>query len=76
MQLSGALVLPEHCILHCAKVDEEYKLQMTVKDQAMVYINGYEIETQTTRDLAHSDRLVIGNHHFFRINLPKPKYVK
>ena len=74
VQLSGALVLPEHCVLHCVQENEEYKLQMTVKDQAMVYVNGHEIEAQTTRDLVHSDRLVIGNHHFFRISLPKPKY--
>lgn len=73
MQLSGALVLPQHCVLHCEFVGDTHRVTMTRFADALIYVNGHECKAGEgePQELHNSDRLIIGNHHFFRVNLPK-----
>lgn len=72
VQLAGALVLPQHCILHCERDGDSHKVDMTALPEALIYVNGHEVAPER-RELHHGDRVIIGNHHFFRVNIPRPR---
>lgn len=65
IQLSGLGIQPEHCVITIE--DGELFLEPLVN--ARSYINGSQV-TQRTQ-LKHGDRIVWGNHHFFRVNCPR-----
>lgn len=65
IQLSGLGIQPEHCIITI----EDGCLYMTPFTNARCFINGSPVNDRT--QLQHGDRIVWGNHHFFRINCPK-----
>jgi kinesin family member 13 len=65
IQLSGLGIQPEHCVL---KMEGE-KLYTIPLEGARTYVNGFPITEKTL--LHHGDRLLWGNHHFFRVNCPK-----
>eukprot|EP00045_Choanoeca_perplexa_P016795 m.231199 g.231199 ORF g.231199 m.231199 type:complete len:1500 (+) comp17361_c0_seq2:265-4764(+) len=75
VQLSGTLVLPKHCTFVCRPADDEgeYTVTLRSEEEATVFINGHELEPGTTQSLVHSDRLVIANNYFFRLNVPSKK---
>jgi kinesin family protein 13 len=66
IQLSGLGIQPEHCLVSV----EEGDLFLTPLEGARTYVNGTPITEKTL--LHHGDRLLWGNHHFFRVNCPKP----
>ncbi|KAF5284466.1 hypothetical protein FQA39_LY17041 [Lamprigera yunnana] len=65
IQLSGLGIQPEHCIISI----EDGHLFMEPFANARSFINGSQVTERT--QLQHGDRIVWGNHHFFRINCPK-----
>ncbi|KAJ3639965.1 hypothetical protein Zmor_003291 [Zophobas morio] len=65
IQLSGLGIQPEHCIITI----EDGGLFLEPLTNARSYINGSQV-TQRTQ-LRHGDRIVWGNHHFFRVNCPR-----
>lgn len=65
IQLSGLGIQPEHCIITI----EDGGLFLEPVANARSYINGSQV-TQRTQ-LRHGDRIVWGNHHFFRVNCPR-----
>ncbi|XP_045481473.1 kinesin-like protein KIF13A isoform X2 [Harmonia axyridis] len=65
IQLSGLGIQPEHCIITI----EEGELFLEPLTNARSFINGSQV-TQRTQ-LRHGDRIVWGNHHFFRVNCPR-----
>lgn len=65
IQLSGLGIQPEHCIITI----EDGELFLEPVANARSYINGSQV-TQRTQ-LRHGDRIVWGNHHFFRVNCPR-----
>eukprot|EP00049_Salpingoeca_infusionum_P007204 m.117134 g.117134 ORF g.117134 m.117134 type:complete len:1509 (+) comp13624_c0_seq3:124-4650(+) len=70
--LGGVMVLPKHCAFECEKAAEGiYTVSLTPFDDALVFVNGEDIEPNTTVMLEHSSRIILGNHHFFRLNIPK-----
>ncbi|XP_014668068.1 PREDICTED: kinesin-like protein KIF13A [Priapulus caudatus] len=66
IQLSGLGIMPEHCIVDIVDGD----VFMSPLEGARTCVNGSVIKDQTL--LKHGDRVLWGNHHFFRINCPKP----
>uniref|UniRef100_A0A8C0GBT0 Kinesin family member 13A n=1 Tax=Chelonoidis abingdonii TaxID=106734 RepID=A0A8C0GBT0_CHEAB len=68
IQLFGIGIQPEHCEIDIA-LDGEVSL--TPKENARSCVNGTLVCTAT--QLWHGDRILWGNNHFFRINLPKRK---
>ncbi|NXA46972.1 KI13A protein, partial [Nothocercus julius] len=68
IQLFGIGIQPEHCEIDIA-VDGEVTL--TPKENARSCVNGALVCSVT--QLWHGDRILWGNNHFFRINLPKRK---
>uniref|UniRef100_A0A8C5TB24 Kinesin family member 13A n=1 Tax=Malurus cyaneus samueli TaxID=2593467 RepID=A0A8C5TB24_9PASS len=68
IQLFGIGIQPEHCEIDIA-LDGEVTL--TPKENARSCVNGALICSVT--QLWHGDRILWGNNHFFRINLPKRK---
>ncbi|NWX87765.1 KI13A protein, partial [Nothoprocta pentlandii] len=68
IQLFGIGIQPEHCEIDIA-VDGEVTL--TPKENARSCVNGALVCSLT--QLWHGDRILWGNNHFFRINLPKRK---
>ncbi|XP_013817526.2 kinesin-like protein KIF13A [Apteryx mantelli] len=68
IQLFGIGIQPEHCEIDIA-LDGEVTL--TPKENARSCVNGALVCSVT--QLWHGDRLLWGNNHFFRINLPKRK---
>lgn len=66
IQLSGLGIQPEHCIL---TIEEEQKLYMTPLANARSFVNGSSVIEKTL--LHNGDRILWGNHHFFRVNCPK-----
>ncbi|XP_041975896.1 kinesin-like protein KIF13A isoform X3 [Aricia agestis] len=65
IQLSGLGIQPQHCVLEvCGGV-----LHMTPGAGARCFVNGAPANTRTR--LNHADRILWGNHHFFRVNCPK-----
>ncbi|XP_059481863.1 kinesin-like protein KIF13A isoform X5 [Neocloeon triangulifer] len=65
IQLSGLGIQPEHCVLTV----EDEKLYIIPLEGARTYVNGSPLTDKTL--LHHGDRLLWGNHHFFRVNCPK-----
>ncbi|XP_071054782.1 kinesin-like protein KIF13A isoform X3 [Onthophagus taurus] len=65
IQLSGLGIQPEHCLITI----EDGLVFMEPFSNARSYINGSQIVKKT--QLRHGDRIVWGNHHFFRVNCPK-----
>ncbi|XP_043288221.1 kinesin-like protein KIF13A isoform X4 [Venturia canescens] len=65
IQLHGLGILPEHCIITI----EESGLYMTPINGARCFVNGSQVVEKTP--LMHGDRIVWGNHHFFRVNCPR-----
>eukprot|EP00730_Choanoeca_flexa_P005630 TRINITY_DN11987_c0_g1_i1.p1 TRINITY_DN11987_c0_g1~~TRINITY_DN11987_c0_g1_i1.p1 ORF type:complete len:1495 (+),score=462.43 TRINITY_DN11987_c0_g1_i1:149-4633(+) len=74
VQLSGTLVLPKHCVLTSKPAQEgEYAVTITTEEDATVFVNGHELEPGSTVPIEHSDRLIIANNHFFRLNIPSTR---
>ncbi|XP_046837020.1 kinesin-like protein KIF13B isoform X2 [Vespa crabro] len=65
IQLHGLGILPEHCVITI----EETGLYMTPLNGARCFVNGNQVVDKTP--LLHGDRIVWGNHHFFRVNCPR-----
>ncbi|KAM6135226.1 kinesin-like protein KIF13A [Pterocles gutturalis] len=68
IQLFGIGIQPEHCEIDIA-LDGEVTLRP--KENARSCVNGALVCSVT--QLWHGDRILWGNNHFFRINLPKRK---
>ncbi|XP_076999554.1 kinesin-like protein KIF13A isoform X3 [Tamandua tetradactyla] len=68
IQLFGIGIQPEHCEIDIASDGE---VCLTPKESARSCVNG--VPVCTTTQLWHGDRILWGNNHFFRINLPKRK---
>lgn len=65
IQLSGLGIQPEHCVIEL----HEGALVLTPVSNARCFVNGAPI-TQPC-PVYHGDRILWGNHHFFRVNCPK-----
>ncbi|XP_017772629.1 PREDICTED: kinesin-like protein KIF13B isoform X2 [Nicrophorus vespilloides] len=65
IQLSGLGIQPEHCVITI----EDGCLFLEPLANARSYINGSQVSTKTP--LKNGDRIVWGNHHFFRVNCPR-----
>ncbi|KAK9889176.1 hypothetical protein WA026_004456 [Henosepilachna vigintioctopunctata] len=65
IQLSGLGIQPEHCTISI----EDGELFLEPLSNARSFINGSQVTTRT--QLRHGDRIVWGNHHFFRVNCPR-----
>uniref|UniRef100_UPI0035901023 kinesin-like protein KIF13A n=1 Tax=Myxine glutinosa TaxID=7769 RepID=UPI0035901023 len=68
IQLCGIGILPEHCTIDI-NTDEEVLLSPS--PAARTCVNGKKITTPTA--LWHGDRILWGNNHYFRANLPRRK---
>ncbi|XP_070494506.1 kinesin-like protein KIF13A isoform X4 [Chironomus tepperi] len=65
IQLYGLGILQEHCVISI----EDGDLFMEPINNARCFVNGSCVTKKTT--LHHGDRILWGNHHFFRVNCPK-----
>uniref|UniRef100_A0A1Q3FPE7 Putative kinesin-like protein n=1 Tax=Culex tarsalis TaxID=7177 RepID=A0A1Q3FPE7_CULTA len=65
IQLMGLGIQPEHCLITI----EDGELFMAPIDSARCCVNGSVVTEKTS--LNHGDRILWGNHHFFRVNCPK-----
>ncbi|XP_067631126.1 kinesin-like protein KIF13A isoform X2 [Eurosta solidaginis] len=65
IQLSGLGIQPEHCVI----VIEDGGLFMEPIQGARCFVNGSAVVDKTP--LHNGDRILWGNHHFFRVNCPK-----
>ncbi|XP_030636930.1 kinesin-like protein KIF13A isoform X2 [Chanos chanos] len=68
IQLFGIGIQPEHCVLEIASDGD---ITLTPMENARTCVNGTMISSMV--HLWHGDRILWGNNHFFRINLPKRK---
>ncbi|XP_061448853.1 kinesin-like protein KIF13A isoform X3 [Rhineura floridana] len=68
IQLFGIGIQPEHCEIDIAPDGE---VSVLPKENARSCVNGTLVCSVT--QLWHGDRILWGNNHFFRINLPKRK---
>ncbi|KAM4705738.1 LOW QUALITY PROTEIN: kinesin-like protein KIF13A [Rhinophrynus dorsalis] len=68
IQLFGIGIHPEHCVIDVASDGD---ISLTPKENARTCVNGVLVCSQTP--LWHGDRILWGNNHFFRLNLPKRK---
>ncbi|KAJ8415837.1 hypothetical protein AAFF_G00403940 [Aldrovandia affinis] len=68
IQLFGIGIQPEHCLLD---IGQDGDVTLTPIENARTCVNGTIIHS--TAHLWHGDRILWGNNHFFRINLPKRK---
>ncbi|XP_063307758.1 kinesin-like protein KIF13A [Pelobates fuscus] len=68
IQLFGIGIQPEHCVIDVATDGE---ISLTPRENARSCVNGALVNTRTP--LWHGDRILWGNNHFFRLNLPKRK---
>ncbi|XP_063779291.1 kinesin-like protein KIF13A isoform X3 [Pseudophryne corroboree] len=68
IQLFGIGIQPEHCVLEIASDGE---ISLTPIENARTCVNGVQVCSRTP--LWHGDRILWGNNHFFRLNLPKRK---
>ncbi|XP_057349797.1 kinesin-like protein KIF13A isoform X5 [Manis pentadactyla] len=68
IQLFGIGIQPEHCEIDLASDGD---VTLTPKESARSCVNGTLV--CGTTQLWHGDRILWGNNHFFRINLPKRK---
>lgn len=65
IQLSGLGIQPEHCIITI----EDNGLFLEPLANARSCVNGSQVNQKT--QLRHGDRIVWGNHHYFRVNCPR-----
>ncbi|XP_037945299.1 kinesin-like protein KIF13B isoform X2 [Teleopsis dalmanni] len=65
IQLSGLGIQPEHCVITI----EDGGLLMDPIQGARCFVNGSAVLEKTP--LHNGDRILWGNHHFFRVNCPK-----
>lgn len=65
IQLSGLGIQQEHCMIEI----KDGTVIMTPFNNARSFVNGTSVVNSTT--LHHGDRILWGNHHFFRVNCPK-----
>ncbi|XP_046960602.1 kinesin-like protein KIF13B isoform X2 [Vanessa cardui] len=65
IQLSGLGIQPQHSLL----VVEGGWLHMEPLGGARCFVNGAPVVSRVR--LGHADRILWGNHHFFRVNCPK-----
>ncbi|XP_058836738.1 kinesin-like protein KIF13A isoform X1 [Topomyia yanbarensis] len=65
IQLLGLGIQPEHCLITI----EDGELFMEPIESARCCVNGSVVTEKTS--LNHGDRILWGNHHFFRVNCPK-----
>ncbi|XP_064908385.1 kinesin-like protein KIF13A isoform X2 [Columba livia] len=68
IQLFGIGIQPEHCEID---IGFDGEVTLTPKENARSCVNGALVCSVT--QLWHGDRILWGNNHFFRINLPKRK---
>uniref|UniRef100_UPI00398F2433 kinesin-like protein KIF13B isoform X2 n=1 Tax=Pristiophorus japonicus TaxID=55135 RepID=UPI00398F2433 len=68
IQLCGMGILPEHCIID---ISAERRVILSPKQSSRTFVNGSLLTNPV--QLHHGDRILWGNNHFFRINLPKTK---
>ncbi|XP_058406400.1 kinesin-like protein KIF13B isoform X3 [Diceros bicornis minor] len=68
IQLCGMGILPEHCIID---IISEGQVMLTPQKNTRTFVNGSSVSSPT--QLQHGDRILWGNNHFFRLNLPKKK---
>lgn len=66
--LKGVFVRNQHAKLH---FDKETGVSLTVISDSLMYVNGEIVPNGETVQLKHGDRIIFGNHHFFRLNIPK-----
>ncbi|XP_066532600.1 kinesin-like protein KIF13B isoform X2 [Hoplias malabaricus] len=66
IQLCGMAIQPQHCIID---ITPDSGVILTPKRNARTCVNGASISAPV--QLHHGDRILWGNNHFFRINLPK-----
>ncbi|KAM6464922.1 kinesin-like protein KIF13B isoform 2-T2 [Liasis olivaceus] len=68
IQLCGLGILPEHCIID---ITVDGQVMLTPQKNTRTFVNGTAVVGPT--QLHHGDRILWGNNHFFRLNLPKKK---
>ncbi|XP_022540279.2 kinesin-like protein KIF13B isoform X2 [Astyanax mexicanus] len=68
IQLCGLAIQPQHCLID---ITPDSKVMLTPKRNARTCVNGTPIYAPV--QLHHGDRILWGNNHFFRINLPKSR---
>ncbi|XP_015225695.1 PREDICTED: kinesin-like protein KIF13A isoform X4 [Cyprinodon variegatus] len=68
IQLFGIGIQPEHCVL---EICPDGDVTLMPKGNARSCVNGTVVDSLV--HLWHGDRILWGNNHFFRINLPKRK---
>ncbi|XP_075682713.1 kinesin-like protein KIF13A isoform X4 [Rhinoderma darwinii] len=68
IQLFGIGIQAEHSVIDTASDGE---ISLTPKENARTCVNGVQVCSKTL--LWHGDRILWGNNHFFRLNLPKRK---
>ncbi|XP_069074451.1 kinesin-like protein KIF13A isoform X3 [Pleurodeles waltl] len=68
VQLFGIGIQPEHCVID---IEPDGNITLTPKETARTCVNGTLVCSVT--QLWHGDRILWGNNHFFRLNLPKRK---
>ncbi|KFO86083.1 Kinesin-like KIF13B, partial [Buceros rhinoceros silvestris] len=68
IQLCGMGILPEHCIID---ITPEGQVILTPQKNTRTFVNGSAVVCPI--QLHHGDRILWGNNHFFRLNLPKKK---
>ncbi|XP_070271607.1 kinesin-like protein KIF13B [Myotis yumanensis] len=68
IQLCGMGILPEHCIID---ITPEGQVILTPQRNTRTFVNGSSVSSAI--QLHHGDRILWGNNHFFRLNLPKKK---
>ncbi len=68
VNLQGMFVRGQHAVIACSA---EHVVELTAVEDAILYVNGEGLHANETRRLAHGDRIIIGNHHFFRLNIPR-----
>ncbi|NXN99964.1 KI13B protein, partial [Rhinopomastus cyanomelas] len=71
IQLCGMGILPEHCIID---ITPEGQVMLTPQRNTRTFVNGSAVVCPI--QLHHGDRILWGNNHFFRLNLPKKKKKK
>ncbi|KAM9703667.1 kinesin-like protein KIF13B isoform 2-T3 [Menidia menidia] len=66
IQLCGMAIQAEHCVID---ITETNSVMLTPHHNARTYVNGVAVTSPV--QLQHGDRILWGNNHFFRINLPR-----
>uniref|UniRef100_A0A8D3DI11 Kinesin family member 13Bb n=1 Tax=Scophthalmus maximus TaxID=52904 RepID=A0A8D3DI11_SCOMX len=66
IQLCGMAIQTEHCVID---IHENHSVVLTPHRNARTCVNGAAVTSPAP--LHHGDRILWGNNHFFRINLPR-----